>query len=121
LKGSSIDGKRNIDENVEEGVRLCSLSVGLQRLTSFTCCCRQSLHADDDDSVADQVSSITGWRSCHKCCVLQQSKQIGHQHWASETWVQFLLRIWNFTTSAQGGGKAYWKFPVVERSSREGF
>ncbi len=90
-------------------------------LISFTCCCRQPLHADDDDSVPYQGSSITGWRSCHKCCVLQQSKQIGHQHWASETWVQFLLRIWNFTTSAQGGGKAYWKFPVVEGGSREGF
>lgn len=31
LKGSSIAGKRNIDENVEEGVQFCSLSVGLQR------------------------------------------------------------------------------------------
>jgi hypothetical protein len=51
LKGSGIDGKRNI-ENVEEGVRFCSLSVGLQRPNNFTCCCRQSLHADDDDSVA---------------------------------------------------------------------
>lgn len=90
-------------------------------LTSFTCCCRQSLHADDGDSVAYQGSSITAWRSCHKCCVSSNQSKLGINTGPQKLWVQFLLRILNFTTSAQGGGKAYWKFPVVEGGSREGF
>jgi hypothetical protein len=85
LKGSSIDGKRNIDENVEEGVRFCSLSVGLQR--------PNKLHM-----LLQTISSCRWWWfSCilgflhhsleilSQVLCLQQSKQIGHQHWASET------------------------------------